>query len=83
MDDRFYMMVECPRCDEDVFIGPSLTFIEYRGLPVVPADMACQGSFECDECGLEFYTGDLGVDYDEGQPDRRIVADGEDGDSDE
>jgi hypothetical protein len=79
-DGRFYLVVNCPRCDDEVFIGPVLTMVEHRGLPVVPADMATQEHLECDECGLEFYTpGEFELDYDEGQPDHRGFEDDEAG----
>jgi hypothetical protein len=82
-DSRFYLKIECPRCDADVFLGPCMTLIAHRGLPVVPADTASQATLDCDECGLEFFTGDLETDYDEGQRDCRDGETDEDGELDD
>lgn len=48
----------CPSCDEEVYAGVNITFLEHQGLPVVPVSMFEQEKFMC-ECGARIYTGEL------------------------
>lgn len=57
----FYLLVECPACDEDIVYGPCVTFMECGGLPIIPVGMGAQTSFTCGECGAEVRTGELEV----------------------
>lgn len=56
-DGRFYLALECENCGEDVRKLCMTTDI-VNGVPVIPADMAAQDTFEC-ECGAITYTGDM------------------------
>jgi hypothetical protein len=56
---RYYLQLSCDRCDADVYLGPSLTLLEYRGAPVISAFDAEQQTFVCDECQTRHHTGEL------------------------
>lgn len=56
---RFYLSMECHRCEGDMFLGPVATTITHNGLPVVPYDFASQESFSCENCGTEHILGDF------------------------
>lgn len=58
---KFYLYMECHRCEADMHYGPVATNLAHDGLPVVPVDLASQEQFTCDACGAEHYTGDLDV----------------------
>lgn len=58
---RFYLLINCVECDEEIFDGPNLTLIEHDGSPVISFDIAAQTKFRCDACGAASYTGDFEV----------------------
>lgn len=52
-------MLNCDACDAEVYVGPSLTLLEYRGSPVIPVFSVEQQTFVCDECQARHRTGEL------------------------
>lgn len=62
---RFYLAVDCSKCDEENLFGPCLTTIESPdGLPVIPFDMSACESFACSNCGTVNYIGEFEVEHD-------------------
>lgn len=62
----FFFMLECDKCEEEIYFGPCLTTLTHRDrlgneLPVVPADMVSQTTFTCPRCGADNSTGDLDI----------------------
>lgn len=55
----YYISMECPNCDAEIFYGPCATLIEHKGLPVISADHASQERFDCTECDASVYVGGL------------------------
>ncbi len=63
---RFYLSMECDRCEAEMFLGPVATTILHNGLPVMPYDFASQESFHCDSCGTEHILGDFDYEVEGG-----------------
>lgn len=59
MSQAFYLVAQCPKCDEEIVYGQCVTFMEHQGLPLIPYDLAAQTVFECDHCGARAYSGDF------------------------
>lgn len=55
----YYTMLNCDHCDAEVYVGPAVTLLEYRGHPVVPVFAVEQTTFVCDECQTRHHTGEL------------------------
>lgn len=66
---RFYLSMECDKCEDDMFLGPVATTITHNGLPVMPYDFASQESFCCDNCGTEHILGDFDYEVEGGDED--------------
>lgn len=69
----YYLVLECRRCDAEMYYGVCVTLLGHNGLPVVPAGNAEQTRFDCTRCGARNYVGDLDV----------LVEGGNDHDSDD
>lgn len=65
--NAFYVMVECPNCDEEVYTaGLVVTTLEHRGRPVISVDTVSQLGLDCEGCGARIYTGDVDVEFEGG-----------------
>ena len=64
---EYYLLLECPKCEEEIHYGVCLTLLTHNGLPVISADNTSQMVFDCDNCGTRIYTGDFHdmLDYDD------------------
>lgn len=71
----FYILIQCPSCDEEIHYGPVASFHEHRGLMSVPFDMLSQTRVDCDECDATIWFGDFDDAY--------LVEGGEDDDAEE
>ena len=72
----FKLVLTCRNCDEDAFSDVVASTLISGGLPVIPADIADQMTFDCLDCRATNYTGELDVECEGGDdPD-------EDGDED-
>jgi hypothetical protein len=56
---RFYMVMDCETCGEEMFLGPVLTTMVHNTYPVLPWDIAATEDFECESCGGVSRTGDF------------------------
>lgn len=57
-ESRFYFVVQCPKCDEDIYYGPVMSLLEHKGLMAVPFDMMAQTRVDCD-CDAVIWFGDF------------------------
>lgn len=66
----YYVLMECERCDAEIYYGVCVSLLEHNGLPVVMAGHASQTRFDCPKCGTANYVGDLDVHVEGGtEPD--------------
>lgn len=62
-DLSFYFLIDCPKCDEDIYYGPCITLLEHNQRMVIPVDMVEQSRVDCEACGTTVFLGDLDYFY--------------------
>jgi uncharacterized Zn finger protein len=62
IDPYFYILIDCPSCDEEFHHGLIASFHEHNGRLAIPVDLMEQIEVRCPHCGTTVYYGEL--DYD-------------------
>lgn len=59
MDNAFYLLIECPNCNEEFHHGLIVSTHEHNGRMAVPIDLMEQTEVECEHCDATIYFGEL------------------------
>lgn len=78
VNPNFYMLVQCPGCDEEIHLR-MVSLLDHNGLLVVPADMIEQTRVDCENCGGTAYYGELDCEFEGGEEDDAKSGEEEDG----
>jgi DNA-directed RNA polymerase subunit RPC12/RpoP len=55
----YYVLVDCPECDAEIYYGPCLTLLEHNGRPVLSGSELEQTRVDCPDCDARIYYGEL------------------------